>query len=139
MSPQNVEIVRSIYEAVARRDVRTPFRHYADDIAWDPSRAATAGLGLKTVYHGHEGVRDHWREGLSVFREINLDVRDLVDAGDQVLAVVREHHLGRASGAPVEAMHYAVWTLAGGKATRMRIFDDRDEAEAAAGLAGDGA
>jgi ketosteroid isomerase-like protein len=35
MSQQNVEIVRSIYEAFARRDSVTPFKFYAADIERD--------------------------------------------------------------------------------------------------------
>jgi ketosteroid isomerase-like protein len=134
MSRENVEVVRSIYDAVARRDDVTPFELYAEDTVWDPSHARAGGLGPKPVYHGHDGVREHWRDGLSVFGDINIELRELVDAADQVLAVVGEHHVGRSSGAPVEALHYAVWTLADGKVTRMRIFDDRREALEAAGL-----
>ena len=58
----------------------------------------------------------------------------MIDAGDQVLAVIREHEVGRASGVPVEATHLAVWTLADGKVTQLQMFDDRQQALEAAGL-----
>ena len=35
MSEENVEIVRGIYDAVARRDGVTPYEVYAEDIVWD--------------------------------------------------------------------------------------------------------
>ena len=135
MSQENVEIVRGIYDAVARRDDTTPFEVYAEDIVWDVSNARRAVLNPRPVYHGHEGVREFWRDALSVFGDVNLDVEDLVDAGDRVLAVVREREVGRSSGVPVEASHLAVWTLADGKVTRLQIFDDRQRALEAAGLA----
>ena len=35
MSQENVELVRRIYDAAARRDDATPFEFYAVDIVWD--------------------------------------------------------------------------------------------------------
>jgi ketosteroid isomerase-like protein len=130
----NVEIVRGIYDAVARRDNVTPFEVYAEDIVWDVSNASRGGLGPKLVYHGHEGVRQFWRDGVAAFGEIKLEVEELIDAGDRVLAVIRERDVGRVSGVPVELTHLAVWTLVDGKAVRMQLFDDQQAAEQAAGL-----
>jgi ketosteroid isomerase-like protein len=61
MSQENVEIVRRIYDAVARRDDVTPFEVYAEDIVWEIDQRA-AGLMPKRVYQGHEGVRQFWRD-----------------------------------------------------------------------------
>ena len=134
MSEENVEIVRGIYDAVARRDGVAPYEVYAEDIVWDFSNSRRALLFTKPVYQGHEGVQQFWREGLSVFGEIDFEVGELIDVGDQVLAVIREHEVGRASGVPVEATHLAVWTLAEGKVTQLQVFDDRQQALEAAGL-----
>ena len=135
MSQENVEIVRSIYEAVTRRDSATPFEIYAEDIVWDVSNSSRAVLAMKPVYHGHKGVRQYWRENLSSFGEVDFEVRELIDAGDHVLAVIREHEVGRASGVPVEATHLVVWTLADGMVIRIQVFDDREQALKAVGLA----
>jgi ketosteroid isomerase-like protein len=134
MSEENVEVVRGVYSAVTRRDGVIPYEVYAEDIVWDFSNSRRALLFTKPVYHGHEGVRQFWREGLSVFSEIDFEVEGLIDAGDQVLAVIREREVGRASGVPVEATHMAVWTLAEGKVTQLQVFDDRQQALKAAGL-----
>src|SRR5512132_1402070 len=125
MSQENVEIVRGIYDAVARRDDATPFEFYAEDIVWDMSNLRRAALYKKPVYHGHEGVRESWRESLAAFGQVDFEVEELIDAGDQVLAAIREREVGRASGVPVEASHLAVWTLADGKVIRLQIFDSR--------------
>jgi ketosteroid isomerase-like protein len=61
-------------------------------------------------------------------------VLDLAPAGDHVLVTVREHGVGRASGAGVDARHYALWTLRDGLVTRVCTFLDHDEALRAAGL-----
>src|SRR3954451_11125193 len=134
MSQENVEIVRRIYDAVARRDDVTPFEVYAEDIVWEIADQRAAGLMPKGVYQGHEGVRQFWHDAVSVFGKIDFDVEELVDAGDQVVAVVRDRRVGRTSGVPVEATHLAVWTLADDKVIRLQTFDDREQALEAAGL-----
>jgi ketosteroid isomerase-like protein len=134
MSQENVEIVRGIYDALARRDANAAFEAYAEDIVWDMSRTHVAAFRQKHVYEGHEGVREIWREGLEIFGEVDMQVEELVEAGEQVLAFVREREVGRVSGAPVEWTHVALWTLTGGKVIRLQVFDDRREALEAVGL-----
>src|SRR5215208_4010715 len=101
MSQANVELVRRVYDAVARRDDVTPFEVYAEDIVWDMSNSRRAFLYSQPILRGHEGVRQAWREGLDAFGEVDYEVEELVDAGDRVLAVVHEQDVGRASGVPV--------------------------------------
>jgi ketosteroid isomerase-like protein len=79
-------------------------------------------------------VRQFWRDAVSVFGQIDFDVEELVDAGDQVVAVIRDRRVGRTSGVPVEATHLAVWTLAADKVIRLQTFDERQQAFQAAGL-----
>jgi ketosteroid isomerase-like protein len=134
MSQANVDVVRRIYDAAARRDDVTPFEVYAEDIIWDISNSRRALLAMKPVYHGHDGVRRYWRENVSVFGEVDFEVEELIDAGDQVLAVIREREVGRASGVPVETTHQALYTLSGGKVIQMQVFDDRQQALKAVGL-----
>ena len=135
MTEENVDVVRRLYDAAARRDDVTPFDVYAEDIVFDISNSRRVLLAMKPVYHGHDGVRQYWRETTSAFGEIDFEVEELIDAGDQVLAVIREREVGRASGAPVETTHLAVFTLTGGKIIQMQVFDDRQQALEAAGLA----
>jgi ketosteroid isomerase-like protein len=134
MSQENVEIVRRIYEAAARRDDETPFEFYAEDIVWDLSNSGRSSLSSQPIYYGHDGVRQAWRDGLSAFDDVDYEVEDLVDGGDRVMAVIHERETGRASRVPVDATHLAVWTLADGKVSRMQVFDDRAGALEAAGL-----
>ena len=135
MSEKNIDVVRTLYEAAARRDDATPFEVYAEDIVFDISNSRRVALALRPTYHGHEGVREYWRENVSAFGEIDFEVKELIDAGDQVLAVIRERAVGRASGVPVETTHLAVHTLSGGKVIQVQMFDDPQQAREAAGLA----
>ena len=72
-----------------------------------------------------------WAEG---FDELVMTGEEYFDAGDKV--VVRSLHKshGAASGVPVETDVWYVWTVEGGKAVRVDIFNERAEALKAAGL-----
>ena len=67
---------------------------------------------------------------------MDFEVEKLLDAGEHVVANIREREVGKASGAPVEARHTAVWTLADGKVTRLQVFDAGQQALTAVGLSG---
>jgi uncharacterized protein len=133
MSQANVEMVRRVYDAAARGDNDAPFDLYAPDIEWDFSARAIM-VGREAVYHGHEGVRRCWRDYLTVFERLDFELEQLIDAGDQVLAIVRERSVGRLSQVAVDTRVYAVWALRAGKIVRMRGYIDRSEALEAVGL-----
>jgi ketosteroid isomerase-like protein len=57
----------------------------------------------------------------------------LHDAGDKVVAVLRQSGRSKLNGMPVEMSLAQVWTLRDGKQTRMEMYSDPAEAlEAAA-------
>ena len=61
--------------------------------------------------------------------------KELIDAGDKVLAFVRVSGRGHASGVEVEADTWAVWTFRDGKRVEWTYFgDDRASALKAVGL-----
>ena len=128
MSRENLDRVRTVYDAAARGDIDAAFELYAPDIEWDVTPSASAQVGLDPVYRGHEGVRRYWRDYLSAFERLDFELEELVDASGRILAVVRERAVGRASGIAFEARIFAVWTLRDGKITRMQGFRDREEA-----------
>ncbi len=134
MSQENLDRVRTVYDAAARGDSDAAFELYAGDIEWDVTPSAAAQLGLEPVYRGHEGVRRYWRDYLSAFERLDFELEELLDASGRILAVVRERALGRTSGIAFETRVFAVWTLRDGKITRMQGFLDREEARKAAGL-----
>ena len=132
MSQENVEVVRGVYEAFARRDNAAPFAAYAPDIELD--FRVLGGLDASAVYHGHDGVRAAFRNWLIPFRDFTFQPEEITDCGAHVLVTVYEHGIGRASGAVVDRRHYALWTLRGGKVVSLRVFLGRAEALEAAGL-----
>jgi ketosteroid isomerase-like protein len=53
---------------------------------------------------------------------------ELIDAGDQIVAVIHFRGRGRASGIEVDARSYSVYTVRNGKTVRMEEFIEREEA-----------
>jgi hypothetical protein len=64
-----------------------------------------------------------------------LEVEELIDAGDQVLVLIRFGGRGKMSGAEVEVLVWNLWTFREGESVRWTYSgEDRAEALEAAGL-----
>jgi ketosteroid isomerase-like protein len=135
MSEENVEIVRRVYEAVARRDTETVFALYDHEVEWDFSRSPFRNVVGTTRYRGHEGLRRWWREWGEAWTNYEDSCDELIDAGRHVISVVHSEAHGRASGAKVTLRQYGVWTIREGKVVRVVWLPTREEALEAAGLA----
>jgi uncharacterized protein len=132
MSQENVETVRRIYEAAASRDASTVLGLYDPAVELDNTRLEL--VDWHGVYRGHEGLRRFFRQWHEAWDDIRYDFDELIDAGEQVVAVVSRRARGAASGAQVE-MHVAlVWTLREGKVVRVVWFPTRAEALRAVAL-----
>lgn len=136
MSRANVELVRSLYTAVNRRDTEAVLALYDPQVVWDCSRSPLGRVTGASVYRGHDGVRTAFREWYEGWGQVDDDVNELIDAGDHVVAVATIRGRGRSSGIEVEWSESAtVWTVRDERIIRVVWFASRDEALEAAGLA----
>ncbi len=135
MSKENVEIVRRVYEAAARRDPTAIFALYDPQVEWDMSQHPYGEMSKGRVYHGHAGLRDWFSEWYEAFDDFEHDREDLVEVGEHVISVGTDRGRGRASGADVRWNGIAgVWTIRHGKVVRVVWFRTREEALDAVGL-----
>jgi ketosteroid isomerase-like protein len=143
MSQENVEVVRALAQAFQRPEVMALFAsgdaelELADpEIEWDASRTANIMPDLSEVYRGHEGVRAFWRRWLEAWRDLQFEIQDVREAGDEVVLLIRnQRHWGRHSGILTEFPPYAqVFTFRHGKVVRWRSFPDQQSALEAVGL-----
>jgi ketosteroid isomerase-like protein len=125
VSQENVEIVRGLYDAFETRDNVWPFEVYDAKIEWYPG--ALDAVGFEPVYRGHDGVRAYWRNWLESWESIEFRLDDLIDAGDEVVALIWQRNRG-ASGAVVEYEYAQVWTLRDGMVPRQCTFVRREDA-----------
>ena len=131
MSQENVEIVRRSVEAWNRRDLATWLATVHPDAEIDWSRARGP---LKGVYRGHDELEAFWREFWSTFEDVQLDTYGFAESGSEVVYSNTSHSRGR-QGIEVTARSTFVVTVENGQITRLRMFQERAEALAAAGLA----
>lgn len=108
------------------------------EIEWDASRLSEMIPDLAEVYRGHDGVKAYWSRWFEAWRDLEFEVEDVLDAGDDAVALIRnQRQRGRHTGIPTELPPYArVFTIREGKLVGWRTFPDRESALEAVGLAG---
>jgi ketosteroid isomerase-like protein len=131
MSEENVEIVRRGYEAYNRGDREGMVADLAPEFEYETTGAIP---GVRTHYEGPEG----WVEGVgwlaSEFESPRVEIRELIEAGDQVLALITVRGRGKQSGAEARWDLWQLWTIREGKVVHGQGFLSRAEALEAAGL-----
>src|SRR5262245_25071370 len=116
MSEENVEIVQQIYDAFNRGDIPAILELLDPGFEWW-DRADDPGA---TVYRGPDGYSKHLADIDADVAEMQVELKEVIDAGDYVVADVRVHGRGRASGAPFEEHEVHVLRFHDGKETELR-------------------
>jgi ketosteroid isomerase-like protein len=127
---ENVEIVRSFYDAWARDEFPGPIELMDSEIEYvNPAGAVEPGTrrGLAAFTEAVEKVFEGWETW-------QMDPEGFTAVGDQVAAVVRYRARGRGSGVEVEGRESALWTLRDGKVVQYAWFHQPADALEAAGL-----
>jgi ketosteroid isomerase-like protein len=128
--------VRRIFAAARRRDTEAVLALYDPDVEWDTSQGSIGQLMGGRPFHGHDGLRQVFRDLREAYEDMEDRCEELIDGGEHVVSVVTTRGRGRLSGVQVEQRHQAaVWTIRGGKVARVVWYPSREEALAAAGLA----
>ena len=129
MSQENVAIVRRINDAYLKGDFETALSLIDPEVEFDLSMRPDG-----KVYRGHEGVIEGLRTWTGTWEAYRFEIEELIDAGEQVVAVDRQWGRGKGSGMPLEHSFSAVYTLRNGMVVRMVWFTNREDALEAAGL-----
>ena len=129
MSEENVEVVRHIYEAMARDDVPAVLDVLDPDIEIQDHDLPDA-----TEYQGLEGVLAWQADWDSSWENWRWEAEEFIDLGDRVIAVLRTHAKGRGSGVELERLDGAICSVSRGKVSRIDYYGSKAEALEAAGL-----
>jgi ketosteroid isomerase-like protein len=123
MSRGNVEIVRRAYDAWNAGDYTAFFAGMDDEIEFVlPEGGMNDG-----TYRGRREVRQFLESYVESFENFRVTPEELFEAGDKVVAFVRQSGRGRASGIETEARPAHVMTFRGGKVSRLEVFPDREK------------
>ena len=130
LPPSGTDILPLIRDEAAfarMREVLTPF--LADDF-----RGSIVFPGLNRSFVGLEGFREAWLDWLEPWATYRSTIEQLIDAGDRVVNLVRDHGRREGMDEEVELIGAAIWTVREGKLARYDGYADRSEALEAAGL-----
>lgn len=108
------------------------FEFYDPAVEWDMTHSNVPDMG---VYHGHEGIREFFREWRAFFAEYYAEPEQFIGGDEHVMVRVRQGGRGRSSTVGVEMPAYwQVYRLREGRAVSVAIYRDEAEALAAMGL-----
>jgi ketosteroid isomerase-like protein len=85
---------------------------------------------------GLEAMATSIRDILSTVNEWTLHLEDLIEDGEHVLVRERQLAVGRTSGLPLTTMLHVAFRVKDAQVTEALWFEHRDDAVAAAGIAG---
>jgi ketosteroid isomerase-like protein len=123
-----VRLVHGIIAALNRGDVDGMLARMDPDFEWTPLEASP----IARVYRGHEQVRGYVEDWLGTFEDVQLELEEHpTEVAGRVVAVVRGHGRGRASGLRLDNRFCQVWRLRGGTAVGMEEYASREQALAA--------
>ena len=128
MSRGNVERVRRGYEALSRGELSHETFNAEFEIV-EPSEQP----GAETRY-GSKGVSDSMAALSEAFEDFHFEPEKFVEAGDNVVALLRARGRGKGSGIVVERPVAHVWTFRDGEPVRVQIYLDRAQAMEAVGV-----
>lgn len=129
MSRENVEIVRTVYEALARRDMEAlgalGIEHAAAHFEFE-------SILTGQTYEGAQGLVDLAADLWETLDYVGVP-EELIDAGAHIVVVLRIAGRGMRSGAPITQQVAIVWTFDGDQMVRGESFASRAEALEAVG------
>ena len=129
MSRENVEIIQRVYEAEDIEALALESMHPEVELL-----GAIGGIEEGTITVGREAVTQALDVDSDIWAERRLELREAIDAGDRVVALVHEYRRGKGSGVAVEADIALVYGFKEGKVVRIVPYMSQAEALEAAGL-----
>ncbi len=131
MSQESVELARRLADVWTGRWTEAAEAlvrpHLAPDFEIHP-------LYLERSYKGVEGIRQLWADIDEIWQDYHLEIGEIVDLGEHVLALAHITARGTGSGVPIDEEIAVVWAFDGDKVVWMKTFMSKREALEAAGL-----
>jgi ketosteroid isomerase-like protein len=131
MSQENVEVVRRMLQASADGGLDAAAEFWDTQIDWRAAEGAPDDAG---PISGVDAMRAYAQDWLDDFDELRVEAEELIDAGEQVVAVQRISGRAKASGIETDLRYAVVYTIRNGKIVRGREYWERAQALEAVGL-----
>jgi ketosteroid isomerase-like protein len=122
MSAENVETVRTAYEAFMRGDLGGVAEHFAEDVEWESPDSVPIG-GLVS---GRDAVIENFAQIPSLWSSFSVEPQEYIDAGEHVVVTGVQRATG--PGGSFEARYLHLFKLRGGKVVRGEFIGDSAKA-----------
>src|SRR6476469_9465167 len=133
MSQENVDLIRRATEMWLRGDFERWFETLDPAVGWDISTHPLPDVPNRG--HGREAlVTDMLGTYLSGWTDYSAKIKEVFEAGEQVVLVLHERATMRDTGVPLERDLVQLWAVREGKVAFLRVFRTTGEALEAAGL-----
>lgn len=126
--PEQADLVELLHSGEYERAIRL------DALAPDARVIFATPSGPPTELRGAAGFLEGWRDWLAPWASYTVEVEDLIDAGERVLALARLTGETKHDHVRIEHPAAAVIEVRNGKIARIEFHLDRDEAARSAGL-----
>ena len=131
MSEENVELVRRSFAAYDSGGLDALAEFWHPDIDW---RAVEGYIDDVGRIRGPEGLRQYYRQWEETFDAVRVEIEELTEAGDEVVALLRGVGRMKGSDAEIDIPYAVVISIRDGKIARGREYSTREEALEAARL-----
>ena len=122
MPPENVAVVRAMWEAFVRNDFEIALSAFAPDVEWDGTN-----LPDGTIARGHDAVLDHVTRWAETWDTWDVELEELIDAEPNlVIAFIRERGRTKA-GLEVNERHSELYVVRDGRIAYRKGFSDADQ------------
>jgi ketosteroid isomerase-like protein len=130
MSQENVGVVAAALTAFESEDLDAFLEYFSDDIDYRPIEGSVDDPG---PIYGKEAGRAYVQDWLDTFDDLQTEVVDLIDAGDdRVVAVIKLSGRAKLSGVETDLTYAVLYWIRDGKIARGREYATREEALEAA-------
>jgi ketosteroid isomerase-like protein len=136
--PRNIDMVKLFRGSNAPDPAVTPDTADIDITVFEDDFevefiSQTAG-SLRPSSRGPEAFVEGWGDWLEPWDSYEVEVEELLDAGEEVVALVRVQAKTTRDAVAIESESAALWSVRNGRISRIRFFLERDTALEAAGL-----
>lgn len=121
-APDNVQLVRRLYDAMARGDVATVLSLMSEDVTFVVP--GPSGVGAAGTWRGHDGVQQCFRTLRESQRNQGLEIQEFVAEGDKVVVVLHVTATVLSTGKLFESDIVHFFTVKDGKIVSLRDFFD---------------
>ena len=132
MSQENVDLIRRGTELWLRGNVEAWLETIDPEVGWDISTHPLPDVPNRG--HGRAFLTDMLGTYMSGWNDYSAKIKEVSEAGEQVILVLHESATMRDTGVALERDLVQLWSVGDGKAVFVRVFRSKNEALEAAGL-----